>query len=435
VGATPAKRAYGNAKCARFIPKGPGVLSWNGIRPWRVLACGLVGLTLPTGPARAAPSPTTVALVLDTSGSLTRADLAEARDLAAGVLKALPRGSEVVVFSFDDASRIVQPRTSDPDAVRRAIDGLRAAGKYTALHDALFDASRYLRDASGARRAILLVTDGKDENSALNLEDGLKIAQETLIPVFCVGVGRVEERVLRRIAKLTGGEYFPSLEASPSAIAERILSAPEVQAAELPPPLATPTPVTAHKPQRTEPAPPAFYRSPVLWAAAGLLLLVAGTALALVGRKARQGVTSARHLPAGPSRLDTGREEAPSGTVLARLDTAGETVEKTLLLMDKPVLAVTRGEHKGEVFPLSGGTSISIGRARANDVVLDDASVSSQHCRVRPEAGGFVVHDMKSTNGTQVNGRTIDRHLLADGDVIQVGETSLQYRRGRKGGA
>lgn len=379
-----------------------------------------------------------MALVLDTSGSLTRDDLAEARDLAAGVLEALPPGSEVAVFSFDDASRVVQPRTADADAVKRAIDGLRVAGKYTALHDALFDASRYLRESAGARRAILLVTDGKDENSALNLEDGLRVAQETLIPVFCVGVGRVEERVLRRIAKLTGGEYFPSREAAASAIAERILAAPEAQLAAVPSAASTPTQVMA--PQPSGAAPPAFYRSPVLWAAAGLLLLVAATALALVGRKPRHGVTPARLSPSGPSRLDSGQQEAlsgteaVSGTVLTRMDLAGETVDKTVLLMDRPVLAVTRGERKGEVFPLSGESSISIGRARANDVVLDDASVSSQHCRIRPEAGGFVVHDMKSTNGTQVNGRPIDRQLLAEGDVIQVGETSLQYRRERKRG-
>jgi len=348
------------------------------------------------------------------------------------------RELEVAVFSFDDASRVVLPRTADADAVKRAIDGLRIAGKYTALHDALFDASRYLREAAGARRAILLVTDGKDENSALNLEDGLRVAQETLIPVFCVGVGRVEERVLRRIAKLTGGEYFPSHEANASAIAERILAAPAPQVAAVPSPAETPSPVMAPRPPRSEEAPPAFYRSPLLWAAAGLLLLVAATALALVGRK--PGAAPARQAPSGPSRLDTGHQEALAGkealagTVLARLDLAGEPVDKTVLLMDKPMLTVTRGERKGEVFALSGESSISIGRAQANDVVLDDASVSSQHCRIRPEPGGFVVHDMKSTNGTQVNGRPVDRHRLVEGDVIQVGETSLQYRRERKRG-
>lgn len=395
-----------------------------------------MALALTAGPTRAAPPPATVALVLDTSGSLTGSDLAQARDLATGVLQALPPGSEVAVFSFDDASRVVQPRTADPDSVKRAIDGLRAAGKYTALHDALFDASRYLRDASGARRAILLVTDGKDENSALNLEDGLKVAQETLIPVFCVGVGRAEERVLRRIAKLTGGEYFPSHEVTASAIAERILAAPEAQVAVSPSPAPTPTPATALQPQGPEPEAAAFYRSPLLWAAAGFLLLVTAAALALAGRRPRPGVTPAL-VHSGPSRLDTGQQEALSGpelsgTLLARMDLAGETVERTVLLTDKPVLAVTRGERKGEVFPLSRESAISIGRAGANDIVLDDTSVSGQHCRIRPEAGGFVVHDMKSTNGTQVNGRTIARHVLAEGDVIQVGETSLQYRRERK---
>ena len=422
----------GIGRRARFRPEGPSLLSWKKIHHWPALPWGLVGLTLATGLTRAAEPPATVALVLDTSGSLTRADLAEARNLAAGVLQALPTGSEVAVFSFDDASRVVLPRTADADAVKRAIDGLRVAGRYTALHDALFDASRYLREAAGARRAILLVTDGKDENSALNLEDGLKVAQETLIPVFCVGVGRVEERVLRRIAKLTGGEYFPSHEATASAIAERILAAPAPQVAAVPSPAETPSPVMPLQPQRSE-APPAFYRSPLLWAAAGLLLLVAATALALVGRK--PGAAPVRHVPSGPKHLDTGQQEALPGTVLTRMDLAGEPVDKTVLLMDKPVLTVTRGERKGEVFPLSGESSISIGRAQANDVVLDDASVSSQHCRIRPEPGGFVVHDMKSTNGTQVNGRPVDRHRLAEGDVIQVGETSLQYRRERKRGA
>jgi FHA domain-containing protein/von Willebrand factor type A domain-containing protein len=406
----------------------------------------LVGLTLAGGLTRAAEPRATVALVVDTSGSLTRADLTEARDLATGVLQALPPGSEVAVFSFDDASRVVLPRTADADAVKRAIDGLKVAGKYTALHDALFDASRYLRDAAGAQRAILLVTDGKDENSALNLEDGLKVAQETLIPVFCVGVGRVEERVLRRIAKLTGGEYFPSHEANASAIAKRILAAPAPPVAAVPSTAETPSPVAAPRARGLEEAPPAFYRSPLLWAGAGLLLLVAATALALVGRKPAASARPVASVASGPSRLDTGQQEAfpgkealsgkkaLAGTVLTRLDLAGEPVDKTVLLMDKPVLAVTRGERKGEVFPLSGESSISIGRAPANDVVLDDASVSSQHCRIRPEPGGFVVHDMKSTNGTQVNGRPVDRHRLAEGDVIQVGETSLQYRRERKRG-
>ncbi len=116
------------------------------------------------------------------------------------------------------------------------------------------------------------------------------------------------------------------------------------------------------------------------------------------------------------------------------MEVAGEPVERTVLLMDKPVLAVTRGARRGELLSLSVDSAISIGRARANDVVLDDTSVSSQHCRVRPEQGRFVLYDLKSTNGTMVNGRRVDRHPLEEGDVIQVGETNLQFRRDRERG-
>jgi hypothetical protein len=411
------------------------VLNRKKIRLWCAVGRGLWTLALSAVPAlavTAADPPATVALVLDTSGSLTPADLAQARDLATGVLQTLPAGSEVAVFSFDDQSRLVQARTTDVESVRRAIDGLQVGGRFTALYDALYDASRYLRDAAGSRRALLLVTDGKDENSALNLEDGLKVAQQMLTPVFCVGVGRVEERVLRRVAKLTGGDYFPSREASASVLAARILAAPAPAAsATAAPSTAAAGPAAARI--DTTPRPPAFYHSPLVWAGAGLLLLLAATAVALVGRRPRSPLL-APHPSSGPTRLDTVQAEGLPRTVLTRMEVAGEPVERTVLLMDKPVLAVTRGARRGEVLSLSVDSAISIGRARANDVVLDDTSVSSQHCRVRPEQGLFVLYDLKSTNGTMVNGRRVDRHPLEEGDVIQVGETNLQFRRDRQRG-
>jgi pSer/pThr/pTyr-binding forkhead associated (FHA) protein len=39
-----------------------------------------------------------------------------------------------------------------------------------------------------------------------------------------------------------------------------------------------------------------------------------------------------------------------------------------------------------------------------------------------------VLHDLKSTNGTLVNDQKVSRHILSEGDVIRIGETSLQFR-------
>jgi VWA domain-containing protein len=139
---------------------------------------------------RAAEPPHLVAVLLDTSGSLRPEDLARARTLALGVLEGLEPGSEVAVFTFDDESQLVLPRTSSPAEVRRALENAGRAGRYTALHDALYDASRYLRESGVARSAILLITDGKDEQSALNLDDGLRLAEQGHIPVFAVGWDR-----------------------------------------------------------------------------------------------------------------------------------------------------------------------------------------------------------------------------------------------------
>jgi pSer/pThr/pTyr-binding forkhead associated (FHA) protein len=113
---------------------------------------------------------------------------------------------------------------------------------------------------------------------------------------------------------------------------------------------------------------------------------------------------------------------------MARMDMTEEYLEKTVTLREDPVLTITAGPGTGMVFSLSRTGTTSIGRAKANDVVLGDISTSSQHCRIRPEQGAFVLHDLKSTNGTFVNERRVTRHVLAEGDVIRVGETYLQYR-------
>ena len=105
-----------------------------------------------------------------------------------------------------------------------------------------------------------------------------------------------------------------------------------------------------------------------------------------------------------------------------------EYLEKTVTLRERPVLTVTRGPGAGEVYELKGRAPLSIGRAKANEVVVNDLSVSSEHCRIRPEEGRFVLHDLKSTNGTFVNERRVTRHVLSEGDILKIGESALMFR-------
>ena len=82
---------------------------------------------------------------------------------------------------------------------------------------------------------------------------------------------------------------------------------------------------------------------------------------------------------------------------------------------------------KRRPYPLSKDV-LTIGRIDTSDISLSDAGVSRQHAEVRREGDEWVVVDLGSTNGTIVNGKPIRRHRLAQGDRIEVGETTIEFR-------
>lgn len=386
------------------------------------------------GLAAAPAPPAVVVLALDTSGSIAPGDAERTRALAADLLSLLPAGSEVALLTFDDASRIVVPRTTNAADLKAALATIHVSGRYTALYDAVYEASRYLRSAPPARKAVVLVTDGRDENSALNLDDGLGDARDSGIPIFTIGIGKSEERVLRRIAKLTGGEYTPMADANPGALVARVLAlgAPEgvPEASAAPSPSAPPT-TLAPVPERGLTALGLVLIGALLLAGiVVVIILVSRRAPAPAPAAADQGGATGR-LPR-PIVAPPPMDEGTSPTLMTRLDASEEALEKTITLTEKPMLVVHGGPLSGHFFVLKRETTTAVGRARANDVVLDDVAVSSQHCRIRHEEGDFVLHDLQSTNGTYVNEQKVSRHRLAAGDVIRVGETQLLFKRDPK---
>ncbi len=70
---------------------------------------------------------------------------------------------------------------------------------------------------------------------------------------------------------------------------------------------------------------------------------------------------------------------------------------------------------------------ISIGRSPDNDLAFPDKAVSSKHAAIIQVGEESFLEDLGSTNGTQVNGKTIKRHALVNGDVIYIGRNTLRY--------
>ena len=82
----------------------------------------------------------------------------------------------------------------------------------------------------------------------------------------------------------------------------------------------------------------------------------------------------------------------------------------------------------GARVPLSDEV-VTVGRSSDSTIVLSDQNASRRHAEVRPADGAFVVVDLASTNGTQVNGHKIVEHPLAHGDEIRFGGTIVRFEQ------
>ena len=70
-----------------------------------------------------------------------------------------------------------------------------------------------------------------------------------------------------------------------------------------------------------------------------------------------------------------------------------------------------------------------LGRSKECDVQVPDANVSRRHAELREEGGSWWLVDLDSTNGTELNGKRVQRAKLADGDRIGLGELELVFAR------
>jgi pSer/pThr/pTyr-binding forkhead associated (FHA) protein len=78
-----------------------------------------------------------------------------------------------------------------------------------------------------------------------------------------------------------------------------------------------------------------------------------------------------------------------------------------------------------------GADGVTLGRSRHCDVTVDDPNVSRTHAEIRARGGSWVVTDLGSTNGSRLNGRSLDQPtVLKPGDEIELGTTTLQFSLG-----
>jgi Ca-activated chloride channel homolog len=161
-------------------------------------------------------APISVAMVLDTSGSMRRA-MSTAQAAARTFVTALRPTDPLSLIRFSDTVVVEHEFSERRQTTLDAIDGLHAAGG-TALFDALYSSIGALSKREG-RRAIVLLSDGRDENnpgtapgSQHTLTDVLELLRESNTTIYAIGLGtNVDREALERITAVSGGAAsFPA---------------------------------------------------------------------------------------------------------------------------------------------------------------------------------------------------------------------------------
>ena len=167
-----------------------------------------------------ATDPMAVVLAIDTSGSMQakdrsgRTSMTAAKKAAVNFIAMLARDDRVALFSFNNEPILKVDFTGDQNVAINAVNALAAKpNAATCLYDTAFEAVKKAAEIPRGRRAIILLTDGKDEKagracSMHTANDVIDVAttKSIRVPIFTIGVGpKVDARELGRIASFTGG--------------------------------------------------------------------------------------------------------------------------------------------------------------------------------------------------------------------------------------
>jgi Ca-activated chloride channel family protein len=172
--------------------------------------------------------PLDILFLFDASQSTRFRQQFQREALAAFLRTVLKPADRAAVFWFNDAVHVGQPFTESAGAVLAAIDRIPSGGA-TALYDAVAVASGEMRSRSG-RRAIVILSDGRDTFSDRRLDEALASAQQADVVVYAINTSyagwAVTEQYRRNdpleyLASETGGEVFYA--SSPDEV-EKVLS-------------------------------------------------------------------------------------------------------------------------------------------------------------------------------------------------------------------
>jgi len=132
--------------------------------------------------------PVSLGLVMDTSGSMAGEKLVAAKSAVERFLYALlDQNDQVFLYQFESQATLVQDWTTDRRAVSRALARIQARGG-TAMYDAAAEAVPMAQSGSQRKKAIVILSDGNDTSSRIDVASVQQLIRETEVLVYAIGI-------------------------------------------------------------------------------------------------------------------------------------------------------------------------------------------------------------------------------------------------------
>jgi von Willebrand factor type A domain/Inner membrane component of T3SS, cytoplasmic domain len=389
--------------------------------------------------------------LVDISKSISPAQFKQMQAAIQTWIGGLKSGDRAAISTFGEDYALLKDFTADKQALAGALDGLAPRDMHTRLYmaiDRAVELERRVDSGLPPRRVIVLLSDGKDEGSAITAEDVLLKVRASHLPIYGIGYSHLPRAekgrfldVLHRFSNVSGGLYkeagSESMQELYKGIQQAILRVFVVRLSCFGCPAdgrSYPLQITfmqgdrglkdtlyvVPSAARIVPPPaeiPWWRKVPVwAWALAGLAVIAAAV-LGLARRKRTEAAPST-------TPLDIGTQASPGSFPSVSTDSPALPGTRDGVPLK---LTVVKGKDAGQSHEFRLSDRAVIGRAGDCDVVVADPKVSNRHCEMALIHGQVLIYDLDSTNSTYVNGVPIrGRDRLETRDMILVGDTEMR---------
>jgi|GEM_PF-749207 len=386
----------------------------------------------------AAQTGASIVIVIQASGSWgpIQEDIKKA---VSAFVNGLGEKDHVAVVTYAGQPEILAPFSAEKGEVAGKVSKLNANGESYLLYDGLSQAIQLYASAAAPgkgsasvqgsllpiAKAIILLSDGRDNGSATGVETVISEAVKRKIPIHVIGhseLGGDSLPNIQDIARRTGGAYkdAPSnddISKSLTSIKDYIYKMYVVEWAT-----GLDHDGKQHKidiAMENEGGGPGLRGSVVVntpdffnWKKAALITVII---LLLMIIAAAIWVFTRPKPPPPRFCAVCKREQMPDWEICL-----------FCLKAAKARMLVQKGAQKGKVYPLVGKI-VSIGSGPETNIRLMDGSVSGKHAGVAIDDSKFEIVDLGSKNGVLVNGKKTPRRFLRNGDIVTLGATELKF--------